>query len=126
MSAFATVALTNEAAATVNFTPLNLDNTGVARWGTANSVYDAKSLLSMKVDLPSGKSTRIKVKQKLTIPVMDAVDATLKIDELICNVEFSLPKSATQTQRLDMRKYAATLLAHAITTAAVDVFEGIY
>lgn len=127
MSAFATLALTNNAAATVNFTPLSLDNsTGVAKWGTASSVFDGKSLVTMKVDLPTGKSTRIKIKQKVSIPIMDTVNVNLKLDELICTIEISLPKTATQTQRLDLRKYADTLLLNAVTTSAVDLFEGIY
>lgn len=127
MSAFAALTLVNNAAANVTFNPLALNaSTGVASYATNNAVYDQKSVASLSVTLPSAKSARCKVKGKVIIPIMDIVNTSLKTDEVIGYFEFVLPKTASQTQRLDIRKYLDTMITNAIVTAAVDNFEGIY
>jgi hypothetical protein len=37
-----------------------------------------------------------------------------------------LPKQATETNRLDLRRYTEKLLENAVSTAAVTNFEAIY
>jgi hypothetical protein len=57
---------------------------------------------------------------------MDAVDTTKKIAEAYADITVVLPKQATLTNRLDLRAYAKSLLADAVSTAAFTDFEAIY
>lgn len=125
MSAFATLTLQNNAAANVVFNPANIEN-GIASWYTANSIYDAAWRVTMQVKRPINGSTVARVKQRVSVPVMDAVDTTKKIGEGYVDVEFVLPKVMSETNRLDLRKMVDTLITNAITTAAVQNLEAIY
>lgn len=126
MTAFAALSLANNAAVAQSFTPQSIDSAGVARWLDTQSIYDAKKTVTMSVSLPKGKSSVARVKQKIVIPVMDAVDTTKKIGESYAYVELVYAKQASQTDRLDLRAYAKNLLADATTTAASTSLEGIY
>lgn len=126
MSAFAAVTLQNNAAANVVFNPASIDSAGVAKWMTADSVFDAKKLLTMSVTLPKNGSTVTRIKQKVTVPIMDTVDANLKVADAYVTIEAVLPKLASETIRLDLRKYADTLLQNAISTAGYQNLESIY
>lgn len=126
MSAFAAVTLQNNAAASTVFNPQSLDSSGVATWTTSDSVFDARKKLTMSLTLPKNGSSVIRCKQKVVVPVMDAIDATLKVGEAYVNIEAVIPKQASETIRLDLRKYADTLLQNAITTAAYQNLEAIY
>lgn len=126
MSAFAAITLQNNAAANVVFNPAALGSDGVAKWFTADSVYDAKQSVTMSLSLPKNGSQVVRVKQKVVVPIMDTVNPSLKVAEAYANVEFVLPKNASETVRLDLRKYVSTLLTNAVTTAAVQSLEAIY
>lgn len=126
MSAFAALTLQNNAAANVTFNPQSLDSSGVATYITSDSVFDARKKVTMSVALPKNGSSVIRIKQKVVVPVMDAVDATLKVGEAYCNIEAVIPKQASETVRLDLRKYADTLLQNAVSTAAFQNLEAIY
>lgn len=126
MSAFAALTLQNNAAANVVFNPQSIDSTGVATFVTADSVFDARKRVTMSVSLPKNGSTVIRIKQKVVVPVMDTVDAALKVGEAYVNIEAVIPKLASETIRLDIRKYADTLLQNAISTAAFQNLEAIY
>lgn len=126
MSAFAAVTLQNNAAANVVFNPQSIDGSGVAKWFTSDSVYDARKVLSMSVSLPKNGSTVARVKQKIAVPIMDTVDATKKVAEAYVMIEAVIPKLASETVRLDLRKYADTLLTNAVSTAAFQNLEAIY
>lgn len=127
MSAFATLSLQNEAAVAQTFAPAGIDPQGVAKWMTqTESVFDARRQVTMSVSLPKNGSTVARVKQKVLIPIMDTVDTTKKVAEAYAIVELVLPKVASSTVRLDLRKYADQLLTNAVTTAAVTNFESIY
>lgn len=127
MSAFATLTLLDSAAANVAFNPVTIDPSGVAVWKTADSVYDAKSTVSMSVSHPKTNGSQVvRVKQKVVLPIMDSVDASLKLADAIVNIDIVLPKRASETNRLDVLKYAEKLLANAITVDAVQNLQGIY
>lgn len=129
MSAFAPVSLKNQAATEIVFSPTTVDrnsSVNVANYAAPGTVYDARHKLSASIQLPTARSTRAKVKLKVTIPYMDAVNTSVKIDESIINIDFSFPKGAAQIDRQNLRAYAADLLTDAIVTAMVDNFEGIY
>lgn len=126
MSAFASLTLVNNAAANVVFNPQSIDSQGLATWLTSDSVYDAKKKVTMLVSLPKNGSTVARVKQRIMVPIMDSVDATLKVGEAYANIEVVFPKNCSETIRLDLRKYADTLLTNAISTAAFQNLEAIY
>lgn len=126
MPALAALVLQNAAAANVTFNPVSIDSDGVAKWQTADSVYDARSHVTHKVRLPLAGGSVARVKQRITIPVMDSVDASKKIGECYVDVEAVMHKQASETIRLNLQAYAETLIAHAITTAAVQNLESVY
>lgn len=126
MTAFAAITLLNNAAANVVFNPQSIDSSGVAKWLTSDAVYDAKKVVTMSVSLPKGKSTVARVKQKVVIPIMDAIDATKKVGEAYVYIEAVIPKLASETIRLDLRKHADTLLTNAVSTAAYQFLEAQY
>lgn len=126
MPAIAAVTLTNAATSNIAFNPQGTNSAGVTRWADGKAAYDAKHSLTQQLTLPSGKSSVARLKQKLSIPVMDSVWTTKKVAETIVTIEFVFPKLASQTDRLDAKAYAASLLAHANTVAAVTNLENVY
>lgn len=126
MSAFAALTLVNNAAANVVFNPQSLDSAGVATFLTSDSVFDAKKKVTMSVSMPKNGSSVVRIKQRIMVPIMDSVDATKKVAEAYVNIEAVLPKNTSETIRLDLRKYADTLLTNAISTAAYQNLEAIY
>lgn len=126
MSAFAALSLQNNAAVAQTFNPQSIDAAGVSIWLGTETVLDAKKKVTMSVSLPKNGSTVSRVKQRITVPVMDAVDPTKKVAEAYVDTVFVLPKQASETVRLDLRKYADQLLTNAVTTAAVQNLEAIY
>lgn len=126
MSAFATLTLQNHAAANVVLTPSNIDPSGVATWYGSANVLDARLRATMSVRNPKGASNVARVAGKVVVPVMDSVDPSKKVAEVLGTFEFVLPKQATETQRLDIRKLLDTMIQNAITTAAVQNVESIY
>lgn len=126
MSAFANLTLVDSAAANVVFSPQSLDSAGVAKWLTSDSIYDAKKATTMSVTLPKPGGTVTRIKQKIVIPIMDSVNTSLRIAEASIFIEAVIPKTASQTQRLDLRKHASTLLDNAVSTAAFTSLEAIY
>lgn len=126
MTAFAAVTLLNNASANVVFNPQAIDPTGVAIWLTSDAVFDAKKKLTMSVSIPKGNSPVSRIKQRVMIPIMDAVDTTKKVGEAYVNIEAVIPKLASDTTRLDLRKFADTLLTNAVSTAAYQNLEAIY
>lgn len=126
MSAFASLTLVDSAAANVVFTPQSIDSSGVATYMSADAVFDAKKRVTMSVSLPKNGGTVARVKQKVTVPIMDTVDATKKVAEAYVNIEYVFPKETSSTDRLNVRKFAETLTTNAVTTAAVTSLEAIY
>lgn len=126
MSALAALSLQNNAAVAQTFTPAGIDSSGVARWHGSETILDGKKVVTMSVNLPKNGSTVVRVKQRVMIPIMDTVDTTKKIAEAYADVVLVLPKQASETNRLDLRKFAEKLLADAVTTSAVTNFEAVY
>lgn len=126
MTAFAALTLQNNAAANVTFNPQSIDSSGVATWFTSDSVFDAKKKVTMSVSTPKGNGTVSRIKQRVMVPIMDTVDTTKKIGEAYVNIEAVIPKVTSDIIRLDLRKYADTLLTNAVSTAAFQNLEAIY
>lgn len=126
MPALAAMTLVNNAAANVVFSPNMIDPNGVAIWYTQNSIIDARSKATLSVRQPKPGSSVARVVGKISIPVMDTVDSTKKVSEVLGTFEFVLPKQATETQRLDIRKMMDTMLMHANLTSACQYLETVY
>lgn len=127
MAAIATLQLKNYATTETDFVPGKIDSqTGVVSYYTAGSSYDARSVATVSVTLPKVATGRIKVRGKVSIPVMDAVITTKKIDENLCSFEFSLPRTSTLTDRRNLKAYIADFLTDAVMTKAVEDFESPY
>lgn len=126
MTAFAAITLQNNAAANVVFTPSQIDKDGVATWFAPGAVLDARPKATLKVTNPKAGSNVARVSARITVPVMDTVDTTKKVGDVIGTVEFVMPKQATETHRLDIRKLLDKMLLDATMTAAVQNIESIY
>lgn len=125
MPAFAVMTLQDQTPANVTFNPQSIE-ANVARWIDAQSVFDAKKSVTHSVSAPKGGSAVSRVRQRVTVPIMDAVDTTKKIGEIIVNVDAVIPKVSSEAQRLLALALVKTLLAHANTTAAYQSIEGVY
>lgn len=127
MTAFASLSLLNYAAVAQTFVPSVIDASGVAKWITnTESTFDARRVATLSVSTPKNGSKVARAKLRVSLPVMDAVDTTLKVADCYCNVEFVLPKQASLTQRRDLQAAIADFLTDATVVAAVENFESIY
>lgn len=126
MSAFAPLTLKDASAADVVFNPANIDSTGVATWLTNAASFDARSSVTMSVGLPRNGRTMTRIKQKVTIPLMDSVDSTKKIGEARITVLGDIPKNCSGTTRQCLLAYANSLIELAATKAAYENDESIY
>lgn len=126
MPAFSTLTLQNNAAVNVVFTPSKIDSNGVATYYAPASTLDARPSFSLLVKQPVNGSKVARVSGKLVVPVMDPLDASIRLGECLGSFEFVFHKSATETQRLDTRKLLDTSIQNAIATAAVQYLESVY
>lgn len=126
MSAFAPLTLLNNAGTNVVFNPQSIDSEGVATYLSGDAILDAKKKVTISVNLPKGGSTVARVKEKIVVPIMDTIDFNKKVAEAYVTVDFVLPKLASQTIRMDLRKYIHALIDDAITKAAIQDLESIY
>lgn len=125
MPAFAVLTLTDSASANIAFNPTAIKD-GVARWLGPETVYDGKKSVSQSVSVPKNGSSVIRVKQRISIPLMDTVDATKKIGEAYVNVEYVMPKQAPLATRLDLKAFLIDLTGESLTTSALTSFESAY
>lgn len=127
MSAFAPVTLDDAASLAVVFNPSSIDSNGVARWFEDGvDIIDARRQISLSVRLPSKGSQVARVTMKVVTPIMDSVDTSKKVADVLANIEFVVPKSAAGTKRADILAFAANLLADAAIVSAVNDLESIY
>lgn len=127
MAAFATLSLKNQAAVEINYSPADIDQkSNVARWLGAGAVYDARPVVSLSVAYPSGNGTKVKVRGKIVVPIMDTVDTTKKVDEQIAYFEISLSKKSTLLQRQDLRAALADFCIDTTVVKAIEDFESVY
>lgn len=132
MAAFAPVVLGDWSstapvpAGTVTYAPSSIDANGVAHWYKDETVLDARPHLSMSVRLPSKGSQVSRVQVKNTLPLMDAVDTSLKLGECIINLECIFPKRSTQEQREECAARVALFLWGSEFGAAIGDLESIY
>lgn len=127
MTQFVTLQLKNHAGTEVDYTVQGINYaTGVAAWNAAGASYDASRFATFSIQQPTLRSTRARVKLKLTLPIMDPVNPLRKIDELIGSVEFVLPKQSELADRRDLRAALADFLTDAVVVNAIEKFEAVY
>lgn len=127
MPAFAVLQLKNQAATEVSFQPADIDPAnGVARWLGAGAVYDARTQVTSSVAYPKSSGTKVRIKGKISVPQMDAIDTTKKVDEALGSFEFAIPKSMALAARQDLRAMLADLLVDNIVVKAIEEFESTY
>jgi hypothetical protein len=127
MPAFATLQLKDQSATERSFAPASINSaTGVISWLRSGSTFDSRQSATLLVTLPKTNTSRVKVRGKVSIPVMDPDTGLKKIDELIASFEISLPKNAGLPDRQDLRAYLADFLTDATVVAAVENFESVY
>lgn len=127
MSAFASLSLKNQAAVEVVYSPADIDPvSGVARWLGAGAVYDARTQVTLSLSYPKGNGSKVRVRGKISVPVMDTVDTTKKVDENIATFEFSLSKKSPLLVRQDLRAALADFCIDTVVVKAIEDFENIY
>lgn len=127
MSAFTILQLKNHAASEVSYSPADIDpKTGIARWLGAGSVYDARPQVTLSVAYPQGNGTKVRVRGKIVVPIMDSVDTTKKVDEQIATFEFSLSKRSTLLERQNLRAALADFCIDTVIVKAIEDFESAY
>jgi hypothetical protein len=126
MPAFATLQLKNQAGTETSFSPASINAaTQVATWLGAGATLDARTQVSASTVLPTGKQTRVRSKQRVNIPIMDPVTG-LKVDEIIINVDASIPKNSALADRQNARAYLADMLTDPVVVASYEGFESVY
>lgn len=126
MPAFATLNLKNQAAVETPFAPTNINaSSGVATWLGAGSTLDARTQVTTSLTLPTGKATKVRFKGRISLPIIDS-GTGLKVDEIIINIDASLPKNSALIDRQNSRAYAADLLADPVVVAAFENLESVY
>ncbi len=127
MPAFAALQLKNQAATEITYTPADIDpSNGVARWLGAGSVYDARAQVTASITYPKSSGTKVRVKGKISVPLMDTVDTTKKVDEAIASFEIAVPKGMALLSRQDLRAALADFLVDTVVVKAVEDFESVY
>jgi len=126
MPALAVLNLKNQAGTETAMSPVSINaSTGVANWMGAGTTLDNRVQVSSATTLPTGKATKVRSKQKVVIPIIDTVTG-LKVDEIIVNIDASIPKNAALTDRQNARAFTADLMTDAIVVAAFENFEAVY
>lgn len=127
MTQFTTVTLPDSATVNKNFTPGNINyGQNLATWYLAGPSFDAASVLSLSFKPASSTVSRSKVRARLTIPIMDPVLTTKKVDEVIMEITASIPKTATLQQRTDARVFMRGFQSNNAWMSAIDSFEGVF
>jgi hypothetical protein len=118
------------------FSPVNIDQAGVARWADrSGGIAIGFPVISHSLKAPSKGSRNYRQITKVVLPVLEQTSAStatgiqpapIKAYDLIGTAEFVLPERSTQAQRKDIRAYLANVIANAIVTAGVNDFESVY
>jgi len=129
MTAFAAIDIDNGASTPVGvtFNPSSIDPNGVAHlYADGDNGFDSRNHISLGVKLPKNGSSVARVTAKVVIPVMSADDVPVKIGECIANVEFVIPKRASDDDRANLLAFLHNLVNTDELIAAVTKLESIY
>lgn len=127
MTQLADLVISDGSATNRTFVVQNVDyQTGVATWGLAGASFDASTIASFSIKPPSKTSSRTRIRCRITIPIMDPVLTTKKVDEVIGDVTFNIPKIANSNTRLDIRAFTRNFLSDNVVINACNSFQGVY
>lgn len=127
MTQFVDLTVTDSASVARIFKVSTIDySSGVATWLGSGASYDAQPPITFNIKTPSARSNRTRVRARIVIPIMDPVLTTKKVDEVIGEVTFNIPKTATLLQRQDLRVLLRNLLLDNIMINAVETSQGVY
>jgi len=138
MTAIAALTLADGAATPVShtFSPVNIDQAGVARWADrSGGISLGFPAVSFSMRNPTKASRAYKVTAKVVTPVLEVTSpstatgiqpAPTKAYDLVCNIDFVLPERSTVQQRKDLLAYVKNYLANGVITSAINDFEQVY
>jgi len=140
MTAIAALTIADGAATPANhtFSPVNIDQVGVAKWADRSSgIALGFPVLSFSMKTPSVKGARnYRAMIKVALPVLEVTSpststgiqpAPTKAYDLLASVEFVLPERSTLAQRNDLLAYVKNFLANTtVVPPAVQSFESVY
>lgn len=139
MTAIAALTLADGLATPVNhtFSPVNIDQAGVARWADrSGGIALGYPVVSFSNRMPTKGSRNYRLMAKVVTPVLEQTSASTatgiqpaptKAYDLIFTCEFVLPERSTLQQRKDLLAYAKNFLGSAaVVTPAVENFESVY
>jgi hypothetical protein len=138
MTAIAAITLADGAATPVNhtFSPVNIDQAGVAKWADrVGGIALGFPVITFSLRNPTKSSRVYKVTAKVVVPVLEVTSPSTATGiqpaptlayNLTGNLEMVLPERSTQAQRDDLRAYMKNFLASAVITAAGQSFESVY
>lgn len=138
MSAIAPLTIADGKATPVThtFSPVNIDQQGVARFADrSGGVAIGYPVISQSLRAPVKGSRNYRLTAKVVVPVLEQTSpstatgiqpAPTKAYDLAFNCEFILPERSSAADRKDILAYAKNYLANAVMTNAVIDFESIY
>jgi len=139
MTAIAAITLLDGQATPVSktFSPVNIDQAGVARWADrSGGIALGFPIVSFSNKIPTKGSRNYRLTAKVVIPVLEQTSASTatgiqpaptKAYDLIFNSEFVLPERSTLAQRNDLLAFAKNFMANsAVIQSAVQNFESVY
>lgn len=138
MTAIAALTIADGKATPVNhtFSPVNIDQLGVARFADrSGGVALGYPVISQSLRSPAKGARNYRLTVKVVLPVLEQTSASTatgiqpaptKAYDLTFTGEFILPERSTLADRKDLLAYVKNYVAHAVVTSAVNDFESIY
>lgn len=138
MSAIAALTLADGASTPVNhtFSPVNIDQAGVAKWADrSGGIALGFPVVSLSLRTPSKTSRNFRLTAKVVTPVLEVTSPSTSTGiqpaptlayNVTANVDIVLPERTTVQQRKDLAAFLKNFLANAVITNAVENFENVY
>lgn len=139
MTAIAALTLNDGAATPVahTFSPVNIDQVGVARWADrSGGIALGFPVISFSLRSPTKTSRNYKLTAKVVTPVLEVTSpststgiqpAPTKAYDIIFNVDATLPERSTLQQRKDAYAFLKNFLGNAtVMQNAIEQFESVY
>lgn len=138
MASIASMTLADGQTTPVNhtFSPVGIDQVGVAKWeDRVSGIALGFPVVSFSLRAPTKGSRNYKMTAKVVTPVLEVTSPstatgiqpapTLAYD-IIANVDMVLPERSTLAQRKDLLAYLKNFMANAAFINAVESFERVY
>jgi hypothetical protein len=138
MTAIAALTLADGQATPVNhtFSPVNIDNAGIAKWADrSGGIALGFPITTFSLRAPTKSVRSYKLVGKVVTPVLEVTSpststgiqpAPTKAYDLIFNFDMTLPERSTLAERKNAIAYVKNYLANTVITNAVESFESVY